>query len=131
MVTLAELWLRLGPTHAGQALALLHQCMTMVLGHGGRELTARIYLAIARSHLCSSSFSGYRPSFLWFTDQYNALLSFNHRRFVVQVYFLFVDQTFLREYFYGLCIYIISMEYSCNQLYYRQMSFDLLCQFLP
>ncbi|KAI5079005.1 hypothetical protein GOP47_0006676 [Adiantum capillus-veneris] len=57
MVTLAELWLGLGPTHAQQALSLLQQCMTLVLGHGGRELRARTYLAVARCHLCNPAYS--------------------------------------------------------------------------
>ena len=117
MVTLAELWVRLGPTHAEQALALLHQCMTMVLGHGGRELTARIYLAIARSHLCSSSFSGYNSSFLWFTDQYYALLIFNYRRFVVHVYFLFVDHvsfSYMIERFISYIVFLMAYAYTVS-----------------
>lgn len=57
MVTLAELWLGLGPSHAERALALLYQCMTLVLGHGGRELRGRTYLAVARCHLCNPSYS--------------------------------------------------------------------------
>lgn len=57
MVTLSELWLGLGPSHADQARGLLHQCMTMVLGHGGRELKARTYLAVAQCHLCSRTYS--------------------------------------------------------------------------
>lgn len=57
MVTVAELWLGLGSSHAERALRLLHQCMPMVLGHGGRELRGRTYLAVARCHLCNPSFS--------------------------------------------------------------------------
>lgn len=57
MVSLAELWLGLGSSHAERALALLHQSMTMVLGHGGRELRARTYLAVAKCHLCNPLYS--------------------------------------------------------------------------
>ncbi|MCO5550402.1 hypothetical protein L7F22_003886 [Adiantum nelumboides] len=57
IVTLAELWLGLGPTHAQRALALLQQCMTLVLGHGGRDLRARTYIAVARCHLSNPAYS--------------------------------------------------------------------------
>ncbi|KAH7280278.1 hypothetical protein KP509_37G059200 [Ceratopteris richardii] len=57
MVTLAELWLGLGPSHAEQALGILQQCMPLVLGHGERELRARIYIAVAQCHLSNPSYS--------------------------------------------------------------------------
>ncbi|XP_024372271.1 anaphase-promoting complex subunit 5 [Physcomitrium patens] len=55
--TLAELWLGLGVGHAPRALALLQECLPMVLGHGGLELRARTNLALARCFLSDPAFS--------------------------------------------------------------------------
>ncbi|CAK9272339.1 unnamed protein product [Sphagnum jensenii] len=57
MVTLAELWLDLGVSHAARALLLLYQCLPIVLGHGSLELRARTNLAVAHCHLSDPSFS--------------------------------------------------------------------------
>ncbi|KAJ7540662.1 hypothetical protein O6H91_10G025200 [Diphasiastrum complanatum] len=57
MVTLAELWLGLGVDHAQRALALLEQCLPLVLGHGGLHLHARTNLSMARCHLCLPHYS--------------------------------------------------------------------------
>lgn len=68
MVTLAELWLGLGVGHAPRALDLLQQCLPMVLGHGGLELRARTYLAVAQCHLTDPSFEGCAQYYLLYNS---------------------------------------------------------------
>ena len=41
-LTLAELWLALGSSHAKKALSLVYQSLPMILGHGGLELRAPV-----------------------------------------------------------------------------------------
>ncbi|RAL38055.1 hypothetical protein DM860_000749 [Cuscuta australis] len=56
-LTLAELWLSLGSTHAERALSLLHTSFPILLGHGGLELRARAFIVEAKCYLADSSFS--------------------------------------------------------------------------
>ncbi|XP_022142793.1 anaphase-promoting complex subunit 5 [Momordica charantia] len=56
-LTIAELWLSLGPSHSKRALNLLHGAFPMILGHGGLELRARAFIAEAKCYLCSPRFS--------------------------------------------------------------------------
>lgn len=56
-LTIAELWLSLGPSHSKRALNLLHGAFPMILGHGGLELRARAFIAEVKCYLCSPSFS--------------------------------------------------------------------------
>ncbi|KAL6622673.1 hypothetical protein ACP70R_032556 [Stipagrostis hirtigluma subsp. patula] len=56
-LTLAELWLALGPSHAKRALGLVYQCLPMILGHGGVELRARAHIVLAKCHLSDPKFS--------------------------------------------------------------------------
>ncbi|GJM95091.1 hypothetical protein PR202_ga11791 [Eleusine coracana subsp. coracana] len=56
-LTLAELWLALGPSHARRALSLVYQSLPMILGHGGLELRARAHIVLAKCHLCDPKFS--------------------------------------------------------------------------
>ncbi|KAM7497686.1 hypothetical protein LguiA_022100 [Lonicera macranthoides] len=56
-LTLAELWLSLGSSHAKRALTLIHGAFPMILGHGGLELRARAYIAEAKCYLSDPSFS--------------------------------------------------------------------------
>nr|CAD1841462.1 unnamed protein product [Ananas comosus var. bracteatus] len=55
-LTLAELWLSLGPSHARRALSLVHRTLPMMLGHGGLELRARANIAVAKCHLSDPIF---------------------------------------------------------------------------
>jgi len=57
-LTLAELWLALGSSHAKRALSLVHQSLPMILGHGGLELCARAHIVLAKCHLSDPKFSG-------------------------------------------------------------------------
>ncbi|XP_047941090.1 anaphase-promoting complex subunit 5 isoform X1 [Salvia hispanica] len=56
-LVLAELWLSLGPNHAKKALALLHSCFPMLLGHGGLELRSRALIMEAKCYLADPDFS--------------------------------------------------------------------------
>ncbi|KAK4365010.1 hypothetical protein RND71_016368 [Anisodus tanguticus] len=56
-LTLAELWLSLGSSHAKSALALIHGAFPVLLGHGGLELRARAFITEAKCYLADSSFS--------------------------------------------------------------------------
>ncbi|RLN00799.1 anaphase-promoting complex subunit 5 [Panicum miliaceum] len=56
-LTLAELWLALGSSHAERALSLVHQSLPMILGHGGLELCARAHIVLAKCHLSDPKFS--------------------------------------------------------------------------
>ncbi|OIT36539.1 PREDICTED: anaphase-promoting complex subunit 5 [Nicotiana attenuata] len=56
-LTLAELWLSLGSSHAKRALALIHGAFPVLLGHGGLELRARAFITEAKCYLADSSFS--------------------------------------------------------------------------
>ncbi|KAL1815141.1 hypothetical protein ACET3Z_017715 [Daucus carota] len=56
-VTLAELWLSLGSTHAKRALTLVHGALPIILGHGGLELRGRACIAEAKCYLSDPSFS--------------------------------------------------------------------------
>ncbi|CAL4890778.1 unnamed protein product [Urochloa decumbens] len=56
-LTLAELWLTLGSSHAKRALSLVHQSLAMILGHGGLELRARAHIVLAKCHLSDPKFS--------------------------------------------------------------------------
>ncbi|CAN6185615.1 unnamed protein product [Urochloa humidicola] len=56
-LTLAELWLALGSSHAKRALSLVHQSLPMILGHGGLELCARAHIVLAKCHLSDPKFS--------------------------------------------------------------------------
>ncbi|KAG8092857.1 hypothetical protein GUJ93_ZPchr0012g21772 [Zizania palustris] len=55
-LTLAELWLALGSTHAKRALSLACQSLPMILGHGGMELRARAHIVLAKCHLSDPKF---------------------------------------------------------------------------
>jgi len=57
-LTLAELWLSLGSSHATRALNLIHGVFPMILGHGGLELRSRAYIVEAKCYLCDSNFNG-------------------------------------------------------------------------
>lgn len=57
-LVLAELWLSLGPNHAKKALALLHSCFPMLLGHGGLEIRSRAFIVEAKCYLANPDFSG-------------------------------------------------------------------------
>ncbi|CAM0948641.1 unnamed protein product [Alopecurus aequalis] len=56
-LTLAELWLALGSSHAKRALSLVYQSLPMILGHGGLELRARAHIVLAKCHLTDPEFS--------------------------------------------------------------------------
>ncbi|XP_027368120.1 anaphase-promoting complex subunit 5 isoform X2 [Abrus precatorius] len=56
-LTLAELWLSLGSSHATRALNLIHGAFPMILGHGGLELRSRAYIVEAKCYLCDSNFN--------------------------------------------------------------------------
>lgn len=56
-LTLAELWLSLGSSHAKRALALIHGAFPVLLGHGGLELRARAFITEAKCYLADSTFS--------------------------------------------------------------------------
>ncbi|RLN29535.1 anaphase-promoting complex subunit 5 [Panicum miliaceum] len=56
-LTLAELWLALGSSHAKRALNLVHQSLPTILGHGGLELCARAHIVLAKCHLSDPKFS--------------------------------------------------------------------------
>ncbi|CAL4904907.1 unnamed protein product [Urochloa decumbens] len=56
-LTLAELWLALGSSHAKRALSLVNQSLAMILGHGGLELRARAHIVLAKCHLSDPKFS--------------------------------------------------------------------------
>ncbi|KAF8655786.1 hypothetical protein HU200_060947 [Digitaria exilis] len=56
-LTLAELWLALGSSHAKRALSLVYQSLPMILGHGGLELRARAHIVLAKCHLSDPKFS--------------------------------------------------------------------------
>ncbi|KAG5591720.1 hypothetical protein H5410_042234 [Solanum commersonii] len=56
-LTLAELWLSLGSSHAKRALALIHGAFPVLLGHGGLELRSRAFITEAKCYLADSSFS--------------------------------------------------------------------------
>ncbi|NP_001347875.1 Anaphase-promoting complex subunit 5-like [Zea mays] len=56
-LTLAELWLDLGSSHAKKALSLVYQSLPMILGHGGLELRARAHVVLAKCHLSDLKFS--------------------------------------------------------------------------
>ncbi|CAL9168755.1 unnamed protein product [Musa hybrid cultivar] len=55
-VTLAELWLSLGSSHAKKASSLIYQALPMILGHGGLELRARANIAVAKCLLADPSY---------------------------------------------------------------------------
>ena len=57
-LTIAELWLSLGHTHAERASCLVNCSLPMILGHGGLELRARANIALVKCHLCDPSFLG-------------------------------------------------------------------------
>ncbi|TVU48911.1 hypothetical protein EJB05_00195, partial [Eragrostis curvula] len=65
-LTLAELWLALGPSHARRAVSLVYQSLPMILGHGGLELRARAHIVLAKCHL-------FDPNFLVSKDPYAVL----------------------------------------------------------
>ncbi|PHT60775.1 hypothetical protein T459_35373 [Capsicum annuum] len=56
-LTLAELWLSLGSSHAKRALDLIHGAFPVLLGHGGLELRARAFITEAKCYLADSNFS--------------------------------------------------------------------------
>uniref|UniRef100_A0A0A9ABY9 Uncharacterized protein n=1 Tax=Arundo donax TaxID=35708 RepID=A0A0A9ABY9_ARUDO len=56
-LTLAELWLALGTSHAKRALSLVYQSLPMILGHGGLELRARAHIVLAKCHLFDPKYS--------------------------------------------------------------------------
>ncbi|XP_062202653.1 anaphase-promoting complex subunit 5 isoform X2 [Phragmites australis] len=56
-LTLAELWLALGSSHAKRALSLVYQSLPMILGHAGLELRARAHIVLAKCHLFDPKFS--------------------------------------------------------------------------
>ncbi|CAN6707782.1 unnamed protein product [Malus baccata var. baccata] len=56
-LTLAELWLSLGSSHAKMALSLVHGAFPMILGRGGLELRARAFIVEAKCYLSDPSFS--------------------------------------------------------------------------
>ncbi|XP_021988313.1 anaphase-promoting complex subunit 5 isoform X1 [Helianthus annuus] len=56
-LTLAELWLLLGPRHAKRALNLIHSAFPIILGQGGLELQSRAHIAEAKCYLSDSSIS--------------------------------------------------------------------------
>ncbi|KAK1397212.1 Anaphase-promoting complex subunit 5 [Heracleum sosnowskyi] len=56
-LTLAELWLSLGSTHAKRAVTLIHGALPIILGHGGLELRGRAFIAEAKCYLSDPSFS--------------------------------------------------------------------------
>ncbi|CAD6239004.1 unnamed protein product [Miscanthus lutarioriparius] len=56
-LTLAELWLALGSSHAKKALSLIYQSLPMILGHGGLELRTRAHIVLAKCHLADPKFS--------------------------------------------------------------------------
>lgn len=56
-LTLAELWLALGSSHAKKALSLVYESLPMILGHGGLELRARAHVVLAKCHLSDLKFS--------------------------------------------------------------------------
>lgn len=64
-LTIAELWLSLGSTHAKRALSLVCRTLPMILGHGGLELCARAHIAFAKCHLSDPTFSS--NSFTFFS----------------------------------------------------------------
>ncbi|CAH9075793.1 unnamed protein product [Cuscuta europaea] len=61
-LTLAELWLSLGSSHAKRAMTLIHNAFPMLLGHGGLELRARAFITEAKCYLADSSFSVYKEA---------------------------------------------------------------------
>ncbi|CAJ2634150.1 unnamed protein product [Trifolium pratense] len=56
-LTLAELWLSLGPSHATRALNLVHGAFPIILGHGGLELRSRAYIVEAKCYLSDTNFN--------------------------------------------------------------------------
>ncbi|KAI4325182.1 hypothetical protein MLD38_030600 [Melastoma candidum] len=56
-LTLAELWLSFGSTHAKRALILVQSALPMILGHGGLELRARVLITEVKCYLYDTSFS--------------------------------------------------------------------------
>ncbi|KAM0827131.1 hypothetical protein ACQ4PT_068397 [Festuca glaucescens] len=56
-LTLAELWLALGSSHAKRALSLVYQSLPMILGHGGLELRARAHIVLAKCYLTDPEYS--------------------------------------------------------------------------
>ncbi|XP_006650311.2 anaphase-promoting complex subunit 5 isoform X1 [Oryza brachyantha] len=56
-LTLTELWLALGSTHAKRALSLICQSLPMIHGHGGLELRARAHIVLAKCYLSDPKFS--------------------------------------------------------------------------
>ncbi|KAJ4804320.1 Anaphase-promoting complex subunit 5 [Rhynchospora pubera] len=56
-LTIAEIWLALGPGHAKRASYLVHKSLPMILGHGGLELCARANIALAKCYLSDPTFS--------------------------------------------------------------------------
>jgi hypothetical protein len=57
-LTLAELWLFLGSSHATRALNLVHGAFPIILGHGGLELRSRAYIVEAKCYLSDTNFNG-------------------------------------------------------------------------
>ncbi|PNX68169.1 anaphase-promoting complex subunit 5, partial [Trifolium pratense] len=57
-LTLAELWLSLGSSHATRALNLVHGAFPIILGHGGLELRSRAYIVEAKCYLSDTNFNG-------------------------------------------------------------------------
>ncbi|GAB4842872.1 hypothetical protein Ancab_012851 [Ancistrocladus abbreviatus] len=56
-ITLAELWLGLGPCESRRALNLLYGAFPMILGHGGLELRARAHITEAKCYLSDPQYS--------------------------------------------------------------------------
>ncbi|KAK7276743.1 hypothetical protein RIF29_17889 [Crotalaria pallida] len=56
-LTLAELWLSIGSSHATRALTLIHGAFPMILGHGGLELRSRAYIVEAKCYLSDPNFN--------------------------------------------------------------------------
>lgn len=90
-LTLAELWLSLGASHAKRSLALIHSALPMILGHGGLELRARAYIAEAKCYLSDICFSGIH---LWLWRLLvNGIFPFQHffPQYVTACFILFIS----------------------------------------
>lgn len=57
-LTIAELWLAIGSSHAKRALSLVNRKFAIILGHGGLELCARANIVVTKCYLFDPSFSG-------------------------------------------------------------------------
>ncbi|KMZ75269.1 Anaphase-promoting complex subunit [Zostera marina] len=56
-LTIAELWLAIGSSHAKRALSLVNRKFAIILGHGGLELCARANIVVTKCYLFDPSFS--------------------------------------------------------------------------